>query len=130
MTEAELLTVAHDTLTRMDVIFQFWISGTFAVLITFYFIRDNASNLVKRVSAALYSIFTLLMINRWGSVSFIYRDIRIELLEMDSIGVIDNTADWVNAFLWPAIFIIGTVSALYFIFAHDNLLHRDRDDDT
>lgn len=130
MTEAELLTVAHDSLTRMDVIFEFWMGATFAVLVTFYFIRGGSTKLVRRVSAVLYIMFSALMFNRWGSISLIYLNVRDELLEMGSIGVIDNVSYWINTALWPSTFVFGTITAVYFIFAHENILAKSRERDT
>ena len=122
MTEAELLSVAHDTVTRMDTIFEFWITATFAVLVTFFFIGERATKVSQWISAVLYSVFSALMINRFSSVGFIFEDLRVELLEMGSVGVISNTTTVINFVLWPSIFVLGTISTLFFIFSRSRIL--------
>lgn len=124
MTESELQTASHEALTRMDSIFEFWIGGTFAILVAFYFIGNSSTRMLRVIAAFLYAIFSALIATRFFSVSGIYVNFRDELIAIDSVGVI---ADWsveLNTILWPTLFFVGTASGLYFIFGGHKLLRQ------
>jgi len=130
VTESELLAVAHDAASRMDVSFELWISGTFAVLVAFFFVRNNATTPLKWLSAILYSSFSVVMANRYYSVGLIYQSTRSRLEEMDSLAVISIDSMRVNASLTLFLFAIGSAITMYFIFRQDKILGKADDGGT
>ena len=127
MNEAELLGAANDVLTRLDAIFQFWISGTFAVLITFFLIGNRSTQPLKWITSILYLSFSALLVSRVVTVGPIYFRLRERLIEMGSTEVISETGRLLVSGLNFSIYIAGTAITIYFIFRRAHILG---DDDT
>ena len=130
MTESELLAAAHDALTRMDSVFEFWMSGTFATLVAFYFIGSAAAFRIKLLSSFLYTVFSVLMINRLVSIGITYTAFRDMLIELGSVGVISDFALFVNSIFNITIYLSGMAITIYFIFRQKNVLDNSIESDT
>ena len=130
MTESELLAAAHEFVSRMDVILEFWISGTFAVLVAFFFVGNRATERLKWLSVSLYFIFSCSMVFRYFQLGTIYTTIRVDLEKLGSNYVIPSEGNIVAAALTIFLLIAGTFITVYFIFRADKIVQSDSADDT
>ena len=130
MTESELLAAAHEFVSRMDVILEFWISGTFAVLVAFFFVGNRATERLKWLSVSLYFIFSCSMVFRYFQLGTIYTTIRVDLEKLGSNYVVPVGGNIVAAALTIFLLIAGTFITVYFIFRADKIVQSDSADDT
>jgi hypothetical protein len=130
MTEFELLAVSHQIVSRMDVAMEFWISGTFAVLVTFFFVENRATTKLKWLSACLYLIFSSLMVFRYLQLGAIYTTVRTDLEQLGSSYAFSTAGNVISATLTIFLLIVGTLTAAYFIFSKDKIVQSDSGEDT
>jgi len=130
VTESELLAAAHEFVSRMDVILEFWISGTFAVLVAFFFVGNRATERLKWLSVSLYFIFSCSMVFRYFQLGAIYTTIRADLEKLGSNYVVPVGGNIVAAALTIFLLIAGTFITVYFIFRADKIVQSDSADDT
>ncbi len=131
VTEAELITLYGDAIQRANANFEFWLSGTFAFLLTFFFARERITNSLKWVLSSLYVMFSLLFFLRWYSVTYWTISIREELAAMNAS--LEMLPDELNSFmgtLYYAIYIIGSVATLYYAFQRDKNSNEDQTEHT
>ena len=122
MTESELLAAAHEIVSRMDVILEFWISGTFAVLIAFFFLGNRATKKLKWLSVSLYCIFSTVMVSRYFQLGAIYTNIRFDLEQLGSTYMITVGGNVISATLTLFLLVSGTITTVYFIFGKSMIL--------
>ena len=130
MTESELLAVAHEIVSRMDVIMEFWISGTFAVLIAFFFLGNRATKKLKWLSVSLYFIFSTVMVYRYFQLGAVYTNIRVDLEQLGSTYMITGGGNVVSATLTMFLLISGTITTVYVIFGKNMILSNHGANDT
>ena len=128
MTESELLSVCHQLVTRMDVTLEFWISGTFAVLVTFFFVGNRATTKLKWLSVTLYFIFSCSMIFRYFQLGAIYTIIRTDLEQLGSNYIFSAGGNITAAVLTIFLLITGTLITAFFIFGKDKIVQSDTTD--
>ncbi len=124
MTEFELVTAASDFMSKMDLVFEFWMTGTFAALISYFFIGEKASNFIIRMGGWLYFVFSLTMIFRYMNYGTVYQSIRQQLIDMNSIAVTSDSSVSIAALLYFILFTIGTVTTIYFIFRRSKIIGK------
>ena len=122
MSEAELLTLINDTLTRQDRVFEFWLSASFAVVISFFFIGDRAKKPAKLVIAFLYIASTSMLLLRWVGLGMIYVGASRELYDLGSIHNVSRATGLASASLHFIIFVSATVAVMCFIFFGKKLM--------
>ena len=130
MTESELLAISHQLVTRMDVTLEFWISGTFAVLVTFFFVGNRATAKLKWLSVSLYFIFSCSMVFRYIQLGGIYTTIRADLEQLGSNYMIPAGGNVTAAVLTIFLLVAGTLITAYFIFSKDKIVQSVGANDT
>jgi predicted transcriptional regulator len=130
VTESELLVASHSFASRMDVTLEFWISGTFAVLVTFFFVGSQVTKRLKWLSVSLYFIFSTVMIYRYFQLGAIYTNIRIDLEQLGSNYMISVGGNSIAASLTMFLLVSGTLTTVFFIFGKDKILRSDSASDS
>ena len=116
MSEYELNYLINEISNVTGWLFDAWMTGTFAVLVTAFLTSDRINEKFFKIMAALYALFCVLMIT-----SFIFRSQQIMYYiyvmqekgfdvshHMGAMGV-------ANALMTIGMYILGTVFTLYFI---------------
>ena len=130
MTESELLAASHEIASRMDVTLELWVSGTFAVLVAFFFLSNRATKRLKWLSMSLYSIFSTVMVYRYFQLGAIYTNIRFDLEKLGSTYMITVGGNVISATLTMFLLVSGTITTVYFIFGKSMILSNHGANDT
>ena len=115
MTETELLTAYWEVAERMDANFQFWLSGTFAMLLSFHFAGNTFGKTLKWFLVALYVIFSVTFFSKfyaWGVMSLLIRDDLVAL--NTSYLVLSEGHQFLNGLGTSLILILGFVGTIFF----------------
>jgi len=99
----------------IDLQFQFWLSITFAVIVAGFVAGGRLDRKLRVLAAVLYVLATAHLATRWiydGGVGERWVNVLV------SRGV-DIGIPWVAAYLRMAVMLLGTVSALVFLFRAD-----------
>ncbi len=131
MTEAELLAAYWDTFGRMDSNFEFWLSGTFAMLLTFYFASSRIDKSLKWLLVTLYATFSITFIARfmsWVSVSGLIRD---DLVAVNSSYLaLSEGQSMTFSIGFALVFALGFFGTLFFAFRGPGSVNSKSDIDT
>jgi hypothetical protein len=118
---SDLLSLLLTQRASIDLQFQFWLSITFAVIVAGFVAGGRLDRKLRVLAAVLYVLATAHLATRWiydGGVGERWVNVLV------SRGV-DIGIPWVAAYLRMAVMLLGTVSALVFLFRH----HRRQDGD-
>ncbi len=131
MTEAELLAAYWDTFGRMDSNFEFWLSGTFAMLLTFYFASNRIDKRMKWLLVTLYATFSITFIARfmsWVSVSGLIRD---DLVAVNSSYLaLSEGQSMTFSIGFALVFALGFFGTLFFAFRGPDSVNSKSEIDT
>ena len=131
MTEAELLAAYWDTFGRMDSNFEFWLSGTFAMLLTFYFASSRIDKRLKWLLVTLYATFSITFIARfmsWVSVSGLIRD---DLVAVNSSYLaLSEGQNMTIPIGFALVFALGFFGTLFFAFRGPGSVNSKSEIDT
>ena len=131
MTEAELLAAYWDTFGRMDSNFEFWLSGTFAMLLTFYFAGNRIDKKMKWLLVTLYATFSITFIARfmsWVSVSGLIRD---DLVAVNSSYLaLSEGQSMTFSIGFALVFALGFFGTLFFAFRGPGSVNSKSEIDT
>lgn len=131
MTESELLTFLNEQSGDIDVNFQFWLSATFAVLVSFFFAGEKLVGFIRNTLVVLYIASTLLFTARLFLAGASVELARQELEKLDSAMLTANPA--INGFvglLYASIILYGTISTIYVALNSEKIRPKSRDDST
>jgi hypothetical protein len=131
MTESELLTFLHEQVGDIDVNFQFWLSATFAVLLSFFFAGERITGYIRTTLIALYIGSTILFATRLFLAGASTEVARRELEDMGSKLIMTNLS--INGFiglLYVAIILFGTIAVVYYSLNLEKLVSREKSKDT
>lgn len=118
---SDLLNLLLTQRASIDLQFQFWLSITFAVIVAGFVAGRRLDLKLRLLAAALYVLASAHLATRWmydGGVGERWVNVLV------SRGV-DIGIPWVAAYLRMAVMLLGTVSALVFLFRHH---HREDGD--
>jgi hypothetical protein len=111
---SDLLNLLLTQRASIDLQFQFWLSITFAVIVAGFVAGRRLDLKLRFLAAVLYVLATAHLAARWmydGSVGERWVNVLV------SRGV-DIGIPWFAAYLRMAVMLLGTVSALVFLFRH------------
>ena len=121
MTEVELLAAANDIITRMDHAFEFWLSSSFAVVVSFFFIGERAKISIKLLVAFLYGTSSILAITRWWLLTGPYFSAGAELSDLGSTLFVGASVSTMLLLLYSLIFVIGTIAVISYVFLNNKI---------
>jgi len=113
VTIAELYELLYIVLEAADRVFQFWMSASFAIVIAAFLAADRLSKRMYQLITFAYLLVSLNMFLRYAVNANRFAAIRTELVERGEwYDVPTSLAAGVTQ---GAVFIIGTVGTLYFV---------------
>ena len=117
MTYFEAISHFHLLTTRIDSLFQFWMSGTFALIVACHIAAERLTKSYAIVLAALYSAFVVSILLRLHLTTQILADAGTTIGTMRGSVVEDGPsflAGGIFSSIWLT-FVIGTIAALFFL---------------
>ena len=131
MTQAEMFEVLFLAAEQMNSNFEFWISGTFAIIVAFFFAGQKIPKSYRVLMSILYLIFTAIVFIRFIFASSLLVSARDTLREMNPDLVMEGglPGDIAGA-LYLILFIAGTLCTLVFVSRHNKILKELDEDDT
>ena len=112
---SDLLNLLLAQRASIDMQFQFWLSITFAVIVAGFVAGRRLDLKLRLLAAVLYALATAHLATRWmydGSIGERWVEVLV------SRGI-DIGIPWHSVYLRMLVMLLGTVSALVFLFRHD-----------
>ena len=110
----EVLQMVNSTIDRLESVFQFWLSATFAAIVASHLAGEKLTKLYAGVLTSIYLVFTFsvaVRITAWRSSLEQYL-LRASEIRGDAGG--SAVFDLINISLWATI-ILGTIATVVFI---------------
>ena len=110
----EILQMVDSTINRLESVFQFWLSATFAAIVASHLAGEKLTKLYAVVLTSIYLVFTFsvaVRITAWRSSLEQYL-LRASEIRGDAGG--SAVFDLINISLWGTI-ILGTIATIIFI---------------
>ena len=114
ISSADLLNLVLDQRTSIDLQFQFWLTITFAVIVASFIAGSRLVPKLRLLTALLYVLASAHITARWmydGAAAQVW------VAELARRGVVYQVP-WIAAYLRMGLMLLGTVSALVFLFWH------------
>ena len=121
ISSADLLNLVLAQRSSIDLQFQFWLTITFAVIVASFIAGPRLVPRLRLLAAILYVTASAHITARW-----MYDGVTANqwLKVLASRGV-DYQVPWIAAYLRMGLMLLGTVSALVFLFWHAKTTHAD-----
>ena len=95
--------------------FEFWLTGSFAVLIAGYYTFSSLTGGLQRTFLVLYGIISLVFFIRWIDTAYLLYSYSMDLLEQE-LNLFPFTLGTQIAFLLQTgLMIFGTIAAISFL---------------
>ena len=108
---------------QMDAVFEFWLAGTFAVIVAIHAIRESLNARLKLLMAGLYIALTLIAlfhtVGDSRQISYLNTFLQESANEYVNAGGFAGAAAMLLRF---ALFTVGALCVVVFIFRYDNWL--------
>ena len=116
MSEYELVSAYFQALGAFDGSFEFWLTVTFATLLTFHFAGTRISKQLRFLILWLYLAASILFLIRLLTFGFISTTLRDQIAALDTeTGVIDVTVNSLVGLLFFLIMLGGTTGTLLYV---------------
>ena len=112
MSDSELHELIFLALAQTDMSFQFWLTITFAVIVVAFLASHHLSGTLVSIISVLYLLTTTILISRIRLSAQMYRQYIDAIEEFQFPREVVSVA----AYLRPVVLVLGTVSALAFLF--------------
>jgi hypothetical protein len=115
---------------QMDAVFEFWLAGTFAVIVAIHAVRESLNPRLKLLMAGLYATLTLIaLLHTIGdSLQITYLNSFLQESANEYVGA-GGFAGALAMLLRYALFTVGALCVVVFIFRYDRWLDQtDRPD--
>lgn len=114
LTFFQLLQLVDITINRLESVFQFWLSVTFAAIVASHLAGDRLTKAYASMLTGLYLVFTFSVVVRMMAFRETLERYFLQVVEMrgDSLG--SSVVGLVNASIW-ATAILGTLATVVFI---------------
>lgn len=114
LTYFQLLQLVDITINRLESVFQFWLSATFAAIVASHLASDRLTKAYASMLTGLYSVFTFSVVVRMMAFRETLGRYFLQLAEIreDSLG--SSVVDLVNGSIWATV-ILGTIATVVFI---------------
>ena len=114
ISSADLLNLVLAQRSSIDLQFQFWLTITFAVIVAGFIAGPRLAPKLRLIAAILYVTASAHITARWmydGAAAQVW------VAELARRGVVYQVP-WIAAYLRMGLMLLGTVSALVFLFWH------------
>ena len=121
----QLLQMVDVSINRLESVFQFWLSATFAAIVASHLAGDKLTKVYAAMLSSLYLVFTFSVVVRmvtWRDTLKRYFDALTEIRGEQQGG--PAMVDLVNSSIWATV-MLGTVATVVFIW--HSYLTRKRD---
>ena len=115
--EIDWIAAWYGVYAAWDATINFWLTGTFAVIVAVHALGKRATKPVTRLVASLYgafSVYTLMRSVAIGAETFFIAE-RIESLGISSERVFFSDFGWYADYLMLGIFMFGSVATVVFV---------------
>lgn len=114
LTYFQLLQLVDITINRLESVFQFWLSATFAAIVASHLASDRLTKAYASMLTGLYLVFTFSVVVRMMAFRETLGRYFLQLAEIreDSLG--SSVVDLVNGSIWATV-ILGTIATVVFI---------------
>ena len=114
LTFFQLLQLVDITIHRLESVFQFWLSATFAAIVASHLASDRLTKAYASMLTGLYLVFTFSVVVRMMAFRETLERYLFEVAEMrgDSLG--SSVVGLVNTSIWATV-ILGTLATVVFI---------------
>ena len=114
LTFFQLLQLVDITINRLESVFQFWLSATFAAIVASHLASDRLTKAYASMLTGLYLVFTFSVVVRMMAFRETLGRYFLQLAEIreDSLG--SSVVDLVNGSIWATV-ILGTIATVVFI---------------
>ena len=127
MSESDLSNLVYLSVESSAQLFQFWLSGSFAVVMVFYFGSGKLNGPMLKLVATLYVLASVTFSLYWISGAVQYAEYINRMAEQGyDTDHFDNIYGWLGGVGMLSVFVIGTLGVLYYLFWE----FRHRNDDT
>mgnify|MGYP001167892174 FL=1 len=114
LTFFQLLQLIDITINRLESVFQFWLSATFAAIVASHLASDRLTKAYAIMLTGLYLVFTFSVVIRMMAFRETLERYLSQVAEIrgDSLG--SSVVGLVNASIWATV-ILGTLATVVFI---------------
>ena len=127
MSESELSNLVYLSVESSAQLFQFWLTGSFAVVMVFYFGSGKLNGPMLKLVATLYVLASVTFSLYWISGAVQYAEYINRMAEQGyDTAHFDNIYGWLGGAGMLSVFVIGTLGVLYYLLWE----FRHRNDDT
>ena len=129
MNEAETIEMLLQIDEALSTQIEFWLTGTFALIITTFLVGARFSRPLRWLLAVLYTLFSATFFVRWaliGSGTKWGID-KLAALAPDHPYTVAEPANAFIGYATASLIIIGTASTIYFLFKSEQLVNREPD---
>ncbi len=124
MSESELSNLVYLSVESSAQLFQFWLSGSFAVVMVFYFGSGKLNGPMLKLVATLYVLASVTFSLYWIGGAVQYAEYINRMAEQGyDTSHLDNIYGWLGGAGMLSVFVIGTLGVLYYLlweFRHRN----------
>ena len=110
----ELLQMVDSTVGRLESVFQFWLSATFAAIVASHLASDKLTKMYASALVCLYLVFTFSVVVRVAAWRSTLEQYLLRLAELRGEPGGAGVFDLINYSLWATI-ILGSLLTVLFI---------------
>lgn len=121
ISSADLLNLVLAQRSSIDLQFQFWLTITFAVIVASFIAGARLVPRLRLLAAILYVTASAHITARWMSDGMTAN----QWLKVLASRGVDYQVPWIAAYLRMGLMLLGTVSALVFLFWHAKTTDAD-----
>ena len=117
MTEYELHDLIYEVISMAENNFEFWLTGSFAVLVAGYYTFSNLTVGLRRRLLILYGLISLVFLTRWIDAAFIIGEYYTDLEEQGLPGYPYTIGTGIAYLFQTGLMIFGTIAVISFLLA-------------
>ena len=114
LTFFQLLRLVDITINRLESVFQFWLSATFAAIVASHLANDRLTKAYAGMLTGLYLVFTFSVVVRMMAFRETLQRYFLQVAEIRGDSLSSSVVDLVNGSIWATV-ILGTIATVVFI---------------
>jgi hypothetical protein len=114
LTFFQLLQLIDITINRLESVFQFWLSATFAAIVASHLANDRLTKAYASMLTGLYLVFTFSVVVRMMAFRETLERYLFQVAEIRGNSLGSSVVGLVNASIWATV-ILGTLATVVFI---------------
>ena len=122
MTDSELISAYFTALDAVNGNFEFWLTITFAILVSFYYAGNKFPTYLKRLLISIYLVTAFALLLRLTNAGRFSGSILARIIERDADLALNSVpqASFVGI-LWILIIVAGTIATVYYALRVDSI---------